>query len=101
MFIPIKKINSFFFSVLIILCIILQLIELRSYFDTINLLLLLFFFREHVVRDNFGLILGYKILLIPLPFLCLHIYVCIKVCLGQDLKCGGHFLNLSDVASSL
>ena len=94
------KVNKFFLSSALILTVIFQLVELRTYFDTINLVLLIFFCREHFLNNNFGLVLRYKILFLPLFFLNFYVYFSIIISLDWgELKCGGDFVNLTNVTS--
>jgi hypothetical protein len=94
------KVNKMLLSSALVLTVIAQLVELRSYFDTINLVLLIFFCREHFFKDNFGLILRYNILFLPLLFLNFYVYCSIVTSLNWgDLKCGGDLVNLISVNS--
>ena len=101
------KVNKMLLSSALLLTVIAQLVELRSYFDTINLVLLIFFCREHFFKDNFGLILKYNILFLPLLLMSICLYFSLKMSLDlADLKCGGNELNITalnsfDVVSSL
>ena len=92
------KVNKILLSSALILTVVAQLVELRSYFDTINLLFLIFFCREHFFKNNFGLVLKYKILFIPLLFINFYVYCSIVMSLSWgDLKCGGDLVNLTTV----
>lgn len=94
------KVNKTLLSSALVLTVIFQLVELRSYFDTLNLVLLIFFCREHFFNNNFGLVLRYKILFLPLLFLNFYVYFSIVMSLDWgDLKCGGDLVNLTSVNS--
>ena len=89
-------ITRLIFSVFLMLAMLLQLIELKSYIAILNLLFLLFFFHQHFFKNNFSLILKYNIIVLPLLFMSVSLYFSIKMSLDlEDLKCVGDKLNMT------